>query len=92
MEEGKGNKNPQGITPIKSQLEVNYDLDLGLKISTSEDLLEATLIAKPSWLVGKNLSMSEIAMTLERYSLSEERIDFSGMEKIINEINNRLNS
>ncbi|MCC5816741.1 MAG: DUF342 domain-containing protein [Leptospira sp.] len=92
MEEGKENTNPQGKTPSNSQVENTYDLDLGLKISTSEDLLEATLIVKPSWLVGKNITMSEISMTLERYSLSEERVDFSGMEKIMNEINARLNS
>jgi uncharacterized protein (DUF342 family) len=67
--------------------EDNFDLDRGLKIEVSKDSLEAKLIAMPRWLVGRDITIADISLTLERFGIHQDRSDYSSMEKITNEIN-----
>lgn len=68
----------------------SFNLELGLKVEVSQDSLKAKLIARPNWLIGKEITMSEISMILENCNLSNERVDFEAFGPILNEINTRL--
>lgn len=70
--------------------DVNIDIDKGFKIEILDGGLSAFLVVQPTWLVGREVSIADIVLTLERYTVHQDRADFQGMEKIINEVNTVL--
>lgn len=87
VDETQQNKNPVKPTVPRSVPEENFDLDRGLKVEISKDGLEANLIALPSWLIGRDITIADISLATERFGIHQDRIDYSGMEKITHEVN-----
>jgi uncharacterized protein (DUF342 family) len=76
------NPSAQALSPKNE-----YNLDRGMNIEVSKDQLEAFLLVRPNWLLGKEVSVSDISLTLERFSIPMERLDLKALQEICSEIN-----
>ncbi|WCL50211.1 DUF342 domain-containing protein [Leptospira sp. GIMC2001] len=87
-----GTQSTVAMNPFQAAQAQEYNLDRGMNVEVSNDNLLATLVVKPSWLVGKEATVTDISLTFERFSIPENPNNYEKLQKVVAEINKVLAS